>query len=197
MTTINILYIDDQPEIALSEYLDNYQLPNCEIEYSDITFNPDKGYESLINDPDVKSANIIFIDSKLFENNNAVSGKFTGEEFKIILKKYFPFIEVIVITQNPIDKEYITIPKFNPKCGKTAEEYYTEKLPNLLEQYIKNIIEVRKIASELEKNNSWEKVMVEKILNSVNGQGKFDELTKNDIDNVIKIFQELEAKIRR
>ena len=106
MTTLKILYIDDHPEAALSKYLDNYKNSNCEIEYSDIEFNPDEGYESLINDPDVKSANIIFIDSKLFENRNAIAGKFTGEEFKIILRKYFPFIEVIVITQNEIAQEY-------------------------------------------------------------------------------------------
>ena len=60
MTTLKILYIDDHPEAALSKYLDNYKNSNCEIEYSDIEFNPDEGYESLINDPDVKSANIIF-----------------------------------------------------------------------------------------------------------------------------------------
>lgn len=197
MTTLKILYIDDHPEAALSKYLDNYKNSNCEIEYSDIEFNPDEGYESLINDPDVKSANIIFIDSKLFENRNAIAGKFTGEEFKIILRKYFPFIEVIVITQNEIAQEYETISKYDPKCGKKPEEYYDKELPNLLEQCIRNIFEVRKIASELEKNTSWEKVMVEKIVNSVNGQGKFDELTKNDIDDVIKMFRQLQEKIER
>ena len=36
-----------------------------------------------------------------------------------------------------------------------------------------------------------------KIVNSVNGQGKFDELTKNDIDDVIKMFRELQEKIER
>ena len=42
---------------------------------------------TFINDPDVKSANIIFIDSKLFENRNAIAGKFTGEEFKRVRSK--------------------------------------------------------------------------------------------------------------
>lgn len=197
MTTINILYIDDHPEIALAKYLDNYKNLNCEIEYSDIEFNPDEGYESLINNPDVKAANIIFIDSKLFENRSAVEGKFTGEEFKIILRKYFPFIEVIVITQNEIPEEYETISKYNYNCEKSPEQYYNEKLSTLLDKSIKNIFEVRKIASELEKNTNWEKVMVEKILNSINGREKFDELTKNDIDDVIKMFQELQEKIER
>ena len=195
METLKILYIDDNPEVALAKYLDRYKDSNCEIEYSDIEFRPEEGYESLINNADVKSANIIFIDSKLFENRNAVAGKFTGEEFKIILKKYFPFIEVIVITQNEIAQEYETISKYDPRYGKTSEEYYNEKLPALLNQCIRNIFEVRKIALELENNTSWEKVMVEKIVNSVNGQGNFDELTKNDIDDVIKMFQELQKKV--
>lgn len=37
--------------------------------------------------------------------------------------------------------------------------------------------------------------MVEKIVNSINGQGRFDELTKNDIDDVIKMFRELQEKV--
>lgn len=195
MTTLKILYIDDNPEPALAKYLDKYQSQTCEFEYSDIKFNPDEGYESLINNPDVKSANIIFIDSRLFENRNATTGKFTGEEFKIILRKYFPFIEVIVITQNEVDNEYQTISKYYPKSGKSPEEYYGEKLPELLEKSIKNIFEVRKIALEMEKNTNWEKVMVEKIVNSINGQGRFDEFTKNDIDDVISMFQELQKKV--
>lgn len=195
MSTLKILYIDDNPEPALAKYLDKYQSHTCNFEYSDIKFNPDEGYESLINNPDVKTANIIFIDSRLFENRNATTGKFTGEEFKIILKKYFPFIEVIVITQNEIDKDYETVSKYDPKCGKLPEEYYDDKLPELLEQSVRNIFEVRKIASEMEKNTSWEKVMVEKIINSINGQGRFDELTKNDIDDVIRMFRELQEKV--
>lgn len=195
MEILKILYIDDNPEPSLSKYLDRYMNSSCDIESSDIKFNPDEGYESLINNTEVKSANIIFIDSKLFENRTAIAGKFTGEEFKIILKKYFPFIEVIVITQNDIAPDYETISKYDSKCGKTPEEYYGEKLSQILDQCIKNIFEVRKIASEMQKNTSWEKVMVEKIVNSVNGQGKFDELTKNDIDDVIKMFQELQTKV--
>lgn len=195
MTTLKILYIDDNPDPALAKYLDKYQNNACEFDYSDIVFNPDEGYERLINDSEVRSANIIFIDSRLFENRNAITGKFTGEEFKIILKKYFPFIEVIVITQNDVEEGYETISKYDSKSGQTADEYYREKIPPLLEQAVRNIFEFRKIASEMEKNTRWEKVMIEKIINSINGQGAFDELTKNDIDEVIEMFQKLQEKI--
>lgn len=195
MDKLKILYIDDNPEPALAKYLDNYKSDVCEFDYSDIKFNPDEGYERLINNLEVRSANIIFIDSRLFENRNATMGKFTGEEFKIILKKYFPFIEVVVITQNIVNDDYGTISKFNSKSGKKPDEYYGEKLPPLLEQAVKNIFEFRKIASEMEKNTSWEKVMIEKITNSIKGQNKFDELTKNDIDEVIKMFQKLQEEL--
>lgn len=195
MVTLKILYIDDSPEPALTKYLDKYKHAACEFDYSDIKFNPDEGYERLINDSKVKSSNIIFVDSRLFENRNAITGKFTGEEFKIILKKYFPFIEVIVITQNDVEEGYETISKYDSKSGQSADEYYGEIIPPILEQAVKNIFEFRKIASEMEKNTRWEKVMIEKIVNSINGQGVFDELTKNDIDEVIEMFQELQEKI--
>ena len=120
---------------------------------------------------------------------------FTDREGEIILKKYFPFIEVIVITQNEIAPGYETSSKYDPKSKMTPEEYYGKELPVLLEQCVRNIFEVRKITAELQKNTSWEKVMVEKIVNSVNGQGKFDEFTKKDIDDVIKMFQELQIKV--
>ena len=94
MENLKIIYIDDYPETSLSKYLDKYKNSSCNVESLDIKFNPDAGYESLINNPDVKSANIIFIDSKLFENRTAIAGKFTGEEFKIILKKYSPMMEL-------------------------------------------------------------------------------------------------------
>ena len=195
MDILKILYIDDNPEPALVKYLDKYKSEHCELEYSDIIFNPAEGYESLINNPEVIGSNIIFIDSRLFENRNAAFGKFSGEEFKVILKKYFPFIEVIVVTQNDINEGYTTIPKYDSKSGKNAEEYYSQKLPLIIEEAIKNIFEVRKIAEEMEKNSSWEKVMMEKIKNSISGQGVFDELSKKDIDNVIMMFKELQEKI--
>ena len=195
MESIKILYIDDSPEAALARYLDTYSQEDYRFEYSDIEFKPEDGYESLINNLDVRSANIIFIDSRLFENRNASTGKFSGEEFKVILKKYFPFIEVVVVTQNEISDDYETVAKYNAKSGLTAEEYYDQKLPEILMHAIKNICEFRKIAAVMEKNTNWESVLIEKITNSLNGYGTYDELTKSDIDQVISAFKELQEKL--
>lgn len=195
MEKIKVLYIDDSLDLALSKYLDNYDQESCEFDFSDIEFIPDKGYESLINNPEVRSANVIFVDSSLFENRTANDGKFTGEEFKIILKKYFPFIEVIVITQNEVQEKYQTIQKYNPRSGISALEYYNSVIPTIMEAAIKNICESRKIALEMKNNSKWESILVEKIVNSLNGCGTYDELTKEDLDKVIDAFKEIQEKV--
>lgn len=196
MDTIKMIYIDDSPDISLSKYLDKFRSGLCQFDYSDIEFNSEEGYESLINNTEVRTANIIFIDSKLFENRNT-NGKFTGEGFKIILKKHLPFIEVIVITQNEVEEEYETIAKYDSRSDKTAQEYYDSILPELIDHAVKNIFEYRKIASRMKENTIWEDVMIEKIENSLEGKDVYDELTKTDIDHIIGIFQELQEKVDR
>lgn len=196
MDTIKMIYIDDSPDISLSKYLDKFRSGLCQFDYSDIEFSSEEGYESLINNTEVRTANIIFIDSKLFENRNT-NGKFTGEEFKIILKKHLPFIEVIVITQNEVEEEYETIAKYDSRSDKTAQEYYDSILPELIDHAVKNIFEYRKIASRMKENTIWEDVMIEKIENSLEGKDVYDELTKTDIDHIIGIFQELQEKVDR
>ncbi|WP_025677337.1 hypothetical protein [Paenibacillus polymyxa] len=196
MNGFNILYIDDSPESGLARYLDTeYSHEQYETDYYEITFNPEEGYESLIRDPKVQSANIIFIDSRLFENRKVASGKFSGEEFKIILKKYYPFIEVIVISQNGADPSVNTISKFDPNCGENASAYYAEHLPLYIEKAIENILVYRRLAEKLEVNTNWESTLKEKIINSLNGVGKYDELNKSDIDALINTFKEIQEKI--
>lgn len=91
MDKYSLVYIDDNPETSLTRYLDEeFQGENYEIVCSEIIFKPEDGYESLLFDQRVSSANIILIDSWLFENRTAANVKFTGEEFKLILKKLFP-----------------------------------------------------------------------------------------------------------
>lgn len=196
MEKFNILYIDDSPDPGLERYLDEeYANLEYEIEYSEIIFRPDDGYESLIRNSKVQSANIIFIDSRLFINRKVGVGKFSGEEFKIILKKYYPFIEVIVITQNEVDPTIGTISKYDSNCGKTASEYYGEHLPPYIEKAIQNILVYRRLAEKLEDNTNWETTLKEKIINSLNGVGIYDELTKADIDSLINAFKEIQEKI--
>ena len=113
---IKLVYIDDTPDIELSKYFDqiNQHYPSDEyiLEPLEIRFDPEKDYSSLLKDDRVQTANIIVIDSRLFENRTATGGKFTGEEFKLVLQKFYPYIEVIVITQNEMDACLDMVPKY-------------------------------------------------------------------------------------
>lgn len=196
MDTIKMLYIDDSPEAALAEYLDRtYINEEFNTEYSDIIFDPQTGYDALLKDPKVQSANIVFIDSRLFENTTALGNKFSGEEVKFVLRKIFPYIEVIVVTQNEVDPGLEKLAKYNPVSGKTSSEYYDELVPPLIEQAIKNIKQYRLLASKMEQNNSWETLLKEKVIASLNGTSAYDELTKADIDNLVNAFKEIQEQI--
>lgn len=194
---IKIVYIDDSPDLALSEYLDQYRFRDCLIQHDmDIPFNPEEGYESLIHNQWVREANIILIDSVLFENRTIPHSKLTGEEFKLILRKHFPFIEVIVVTQKEIEDGFVKIPKYDAqKHQGTAFDYYKENLPRHLDEAVRNILDYRKIAANLKNNKALERVLVEKITNSIEGTGTYDELTKTDIDKMVRAFKEVQEAL--
>ncbi len=196
MDKIKIVYIDDDPDPDISRYLKKvYIHKEFEKEYSEISFNSSEGYEHLINNNIIKEANIIFIDSKLFQNDMIITGKFSGEEFKMILKKVFPFIEVIVITQNELEDKYGTISKYKDDTEYTPEEYYAKNLKTVIDASIKNIYIYRNIASKLKFNDGIDKVLIEKFTNSLEGSSQYDELTTKDIDDIILAFKELKKEI--
>lgn len=196
MEKYRLLYIDDDIEPSLSEYLDR-TLPDIalsigiELECKELLFEPAKGYQNLLQSPIVLSSNIILIDSRLFEERTASESKFTGEEFKLVLRKYYPFIEVVVITQNGADESVRTISKYTSECGKTPKEYYDEVLPKCIFEAIAQNRIYRKLAIKLEENDSWEPVLKEKIIGTLKGTGTFDELTKGDIDTLVRAFKEI------
>lgn len=197
MRTINCLYIDDNPEFALGRYLDVcYKNNEVEIFYQEITFTPNQdNYDSLLQDSRVKLANIILIDSKLFENKTAFSGKFSGEEFKLVLKKIYPYIEVIIVTQNDIEEGIDMIPKYSDTgCG-TSTEYYDTKLAPILDNSINNIKQYWLLAEKLKENDIWESIIKERILGALHGTETYESLTKNDIDKLIDAFKQIQEGI--
>ena len=196
MEKYSLVYIDDNPETALSRYLDEeFKSDNYEIVYSEIIFNPEDGYESLLSDQTVSSANIILIDSWLFENRTAANVKFTGEEFKLILKKLLPFIEVIVITQNGTDSEIRKIAKYDKSFGESASEYYASKLPKIINQAVDDIQQYRLLANLVKKNDIWEDVLKDKVIATLKGSNTYDKLTKDDIDSLISAFKEIQENL--
>lgn len=194
MESFNIIYIDDQIDLNVSEYLFKYTREDLDIKYMEIKFEQVDGYEKLLTDTRVREANLIFIDSQLFQNNNAIEGKYTGEQFKLILRKIFPYIEVVVITQNEIPPEYTTISKYDPRSSQSPREYYNSCMPSMIDNAVKNVCEYRKIVEELGKNNE-SKYLIEKIINSLRGSDVYDELKKTDIDNLVLAFTKIQESL--
>lgn len=196
MIEINLLYIDDKIDPSLSEFLDNYKSKNKNItvNYDERRFDCDYGYEKLIKDYKVRNANVILIDSQLFENSKAANGKYTGEDFKLILKKVFPYIEVIVITQNPITSEFATtISKYSQSLHESVDDYYNE-LSNLIDKAIRSVCEYRDIMNGLEYEDD-KTCIIENIRDSLDGEDCYDGLKKADIDNIIKEFKRIQEMI--
>lgn len=191
---VSIVYIDDIIQPQLSKYLDKHlKLKNVKKSYAEIEFKSESmTYEDLLNNKIVQEANLIIVDSRLFENKTAKNGKFTGEEFKLILKKEYPYINVIIITQNIIPNiKYIK--KYSSKDTKeSSKKYYDNNLKDVIEENITEIIEYRNIAKKLTNNAKIDKFEIEKILNVLEGKKEYDKLSKKDIDNIILNFQNLE-----
>lgn len=198
MKVINIVYIDDKIDESISEYLDSVYLtidiPDVEKKYEEISFEHKEGYESLLNNTVVAKANVIVIDNRLFEQCNANSGKFTGNQFKILLRRLHPFIEVLVVSQFGEDRDNTIIPKYNhQECDPV--EYYNEVLKNRLDDATMDVLEFERLAEDLDKSVDIKKELIEKIKLSMKGDEPFRDLSKEDVDRFIKSFQELKESL--
>lgn len=195
----NLIYIDDKLEPYLNRYLhEKYDNSNGNILYKEIRFDvrSPNAYQNLIENDYVRNANIIIIDSCLFENRSVSNGKFTGEEFRLILKKYFPYIEVIVITQNTPNASLKILSKYNSDKKCSVTEFYDRELLVKINEAIDNIDLYYIVGEKLKGNNDLENVLREKILNSLKGVEIYDEFTKNDIDELVKQFKIVEELMR-
>lgn len=202
MKKIKIVYIDDSFDEAISKYMstlysDNAIINNVEIEkeYKETPLDCNKGYENLLCNSDVRNANIILIDNRLFEQHNAENGKFSGRQFKIILRKLFPFIEVIIVTQDEGLNGYNIIHKFSGRHGEDPIEYYNNYLRDKLDKAIEEVLNFEELAEELKKSEDVEKSLIEKVILSLEGENSYDELKKSDIDNLIEVFKELKGRV--
>lgn len=195
MERIKIVYIDDSPDNDLSRFLDkvnqHFDDQEYEFESEDIIFQTTQSYESLLQDTRIRTANIIVIDSRLFEDRAEALGRFTGEEFKIVLQKFYPYIEVIVVTQNEADPQIRIISKYDKSGSETGTDYYTRAMLPHIKEAIQDIMIYRKLANKMNENSSWEAVLKEKVLGTLQGTQAYDTLTKEDIDSLIDAFREI------
>lgn len=194
---IKMLYIDDIIDTYVSRYLSSHQdneglKEKVKYDYSELLFEREYSYEDLIEKEEVKQADILFLDSMLFENGNVGKNKISGEELKLIIKKIFPFKEIIVITQFQEKMEYCTLKKFNSKtykCG--AESFFKNNWENEIVKASNNVILNRNILKNINSKKNVKKYLIEKIENSINGMPSYDSLTKEDIDSLINAFKEM------
>lgn len=199
MEVFSLVYIDDTPDTILSRYLDGlnsvYSEKGYIIKSSDILFKAEDDYSSLLKDERIQTANILIIDSMLFENKTAKDGKFTGEEFKFVLQKFYPFIEVIIISQNELDPGISMVAKYIKNFDETGADYYARVVKPHIDEAIKRILQSRILAKKMSDNEIWETVLKEKVLGTLHGTQAYDELTKEDIDSLICAFKEIRDSI--
>lgn len=197
---INIIYIDDNSDEILSQYMtrgycatpfqrsDTTQIAK---DYKEIRFCGDEGYEVLLQNATVKAANVILIDNHLFEERTIGTGRFSGKQFKIILRKILPYVEVIIITQDETLASGNVIRKFSGRHGEDATQYYQENLAPCLDRAIKEVLDFEDLADDLIQSKDVEKLLIDKVLNSLQGDDSYDALSKSDIDNLICSFREI------
>ena len=197
---INIVYIDDNSDEILSQYMTKeycatpFQQPDItQIEkvYKEVRFCGDEGYEALLQNVTVKAANVILIDNHLFEERTIGTGRFSGKQFKIILRKILPYVEVIIITQDETLAGENVIRKFSGRHGEDATQYYQKNLAPCLDRAIKEVLDFEDLADDLIQSKDVEKLLIDKVLNSIQGDDSYDALSKSDIDNLICSFREI------
>lgn len=192
MELITMLYIDDKIDLYISKYLNSYSNDKAEYKYSELKFENKYSYEDLLENSEIQKADILFLDSMLFENGNVQDNKISGEELGLIIKKIFPFKEIIVITQNQDKMEYSTLKKYNSNTYPCDEDsFFQDNWNKEIVNATKNIILNRNILKNIFSKRYVEKYLFEKIENSIYGLSNYDNLTKADIDSLIMAFEEM------
>lgn len=173
--------------IKLLENKDLYR--GYKIKFSTYKFTPEDNYKTLLENEFVKNSNIIVIDSALFENEDSPLSKFTGEQFKIILRQLLPFIKTIVISQNGGKKDSSTVEKW--KGDGDSKLYYHEKLLPILSRCIFVTLEEQKILHQLSKDEVFDEFLVDTIKNTALGIIDTALFEKKDLDELISLFNEV------
>lgn len=192
MELINMLYVDDKIDLYVSKYLNSYSSDMVKYKYSELKFENKYSYEDLLKNDEIQKADILFLDSMLFENGNVQDNKISGEELGLIIKKIFSFKEIIVITQYQDKMEYSALKKYNSNtyhCG--VESFFRDNWNKEIVNATQNIILNRNILKNISSKKYVEKFLFEKMENSIMGISNYDNLTKMDIDNLIKSFEEM------
>ncbi|MEG0256091.1 Mu-like prophage major head subunit gpT family protein [Vagococcus sp.] len=194
--TVKICYVDDNQDLVLSEYLMGFseQESNVLYDYTEHRFTRKDNYQTLLDNESLNEADIVVIDSWLFNSSEFQGEKLTGEQFKIVLRKIFPYKKTIVISQNQISDDSLTISKYRTSnVEQKSNEYYDEILKPLLEKYTKECIEERYLINTIAHSGTIDSVLVSKIEKNVEGLNDDTLIKKADLDKLIDLFQEVKG----
>ncbi|MDB1717905.1 hypothetical protein AB1I55_00865 [Enterococcus entomosocium] len=197
MKLIKICYVDDKQDLVLSDYLLKFceRKSEFQYEYTEHRFTRDDSYQTLLDNTDLNESDIIVIDSWLFNSSDFQGEKLTGEQFKIVLKKIFPYKKTIVISQNEILDDSMTISKYRTSNKRqSSEEYYDEILMPILEKYTKECTEEKRLINTISHGSAIDSVLVSKIEKNLEGLNDETLIKKSDLDKLIDLFQEVKGK---
>ena len=184
-----VSYVDDDFDTDLSEHLSNKYGEN----YCEFNFKSTTKYQDLLSFLKSEEINILIIDSRLFENDTSGGRRFTGDEFLVILKMIYPYIETILVSANKVENK-ITVEKYNHLKWRTKEKYF-EYFDETLKIAENHVDFLSSTMTDLNNSSDIDSVLKEKIHNTFEKISEYRELGKDDIDELIKKFQEIEDKI--
>ena len=77
--------------------------------------------------------------------------------------------------------------------GEEGEEkqMITGELRNKIDESIRRVVTFRNISKKLKCNKGIEKLLVEKTVDSLNGINDYENLSKDDIDKLITVFESI------
>lgn len=206
---MNIVYIDDSPDLFISRYMAEMLIKSQpvsgveKIEFNEIIFDDDENFEDLLKNKKVIEANILIVDERLFEEQSERK-KFTGLQFRLILKKVYPFKEVIVITQpNNLDTQNRDdiVYKYSGKDGReAATKHYENCLKPAIVKATNNYNEsatlIHQLIDSYRQTGDEVPAIFEKMSNSLfDNDYSYQDFRKSDIDKLIKSFNCLERTI--
>ena len=195
-----ILYVDDIRDSGLERYLDHFETGNDSFSASDMEFDTNSSLRDLILSPSIKDNDIILIDSRLFEESSSSASTQTGEVFKLMMRRYYPYKVTIVITRNDIGTNSLTVKKFSGS-NQNFIDWYEERLGPLFLKAQKEIREDQTTLSDLQNENSGDipmTVAIDEIADSIDSGDPIDTpFKKEDIDRFVKLFQEVKNTIEK
>ncbi len=202
---IKICYVDDNLDPFLVGYLDKYVCNSPDYKYVEYEVSPSLSYNDLLTNETINVSDILIIDSRLFEEVEYTENTLTGEELRFIIRKVFPYKEVLVISQNDTH-EYDIESKFKPSSPladssfemyeEEASQFYNERLlPKIIDSR-RSIESTKKLLDRISnKGYMNSSILLEQIRDTIDGDNIYTELSKEDIDSLIDNFTQLRKEL--